>query len=152
MTMQSKFPSILSVRSNRYKLVNIFQIFCQVCFVQKSFWWTQVSCWGQWYPCFGFLVTSPLGFKARVGSSLFACFVEVNVMYIPWDIPLVLHLPTSWWPANHFSTCISRGWTWLRFDRAITCTEEEHSSIVWPRLYFVKLQLSACASFHKDAE
>ena len=28
--------------------------------------------WGYWYPCFGFLVTSPLGFKARVGSALFA--------------------------------------------------------------------------------
>ena len=24
--------------------------------------------WGHWYPCFGLLVTSPLGFKARVGS------------------------------------------------------------------------------------
>ena len=30
--------------------------------------------WGDWYPCFGFLVTSPLGFKARVGSALFALF------------------------------------------------------------------------------
>ena len=27
-----------------------------------------------WYPSFGFLVTSPLGFKARVGSALFAFF------------------------------------------------------------------------------
>ena len=27
--------------------------------------------WGPWYPCFGFLVISPLGFKARVGSALF---------------------------------------------------------------------------------
>ena len=27
---------------------------------------------GHWYPCFGFLVTSPLDFKARVGSALFA--------------------------------------------------------------------------------
>ena len=26
---------------------------------------------GHWYPCFGFLVTSPLGFKARVDSALF---------------------------------------------------------------------------------
>ena len=45
-------------------------------------------------PVFGFLVTSPLGFKARVGSALFA-FAEVNVMYIPQDSPLVLHLLTS---------------------------------------------------------
>ena len=27
-----------------------------------------------WYPCFGFLVTSPLGFKARLGSALFVLF------------------------------------------------------------------------------
>ena len=55
---------------------------------------------GHWYPCFGFLVTSPLGFKARVGSALFAIFAEANVMYIPQDSPLVLHLPTSWRPAH----------------------------------------------------
>ena len=35
--------------------------------------------WGHWYPCFGFLVTSLLGFKARVGSALFAIFAEANV-------------------------------------------------------------------------
>ena len=35
---------------------------------------------GHWYPCFGFLVMSPLGFKARVGSSLFAFYKgECNV-------------------------------------------------------------------------
>ena len=27
-------------------------------------------------------------------------FVEVNVMYIPQDPPLVLHLLTSWQPAH----------------------------------------------------
>ena len=32
---------------------------------------SHVLFWGHWYPCFGFLVTSPLGFKARVGSALF---------------------------------------------------------------------------------
>ena len=51
---------------------------------------------GPLVPLFGFLVTSALGFKARVGSALFAIFAEVNVMYIPQDSPLVLHLPTSW--------------------------------------------------------
>ena len=36
--------------------------------------------WGHWYPCFGFLVTSPLGFKVRVGSALFTfCGGECNV-------------------------------------------------------------------------
>ena len=52
-----------------------------------------------WDPCFGFLVMSPLGFKARVGSALFTIFAEVNETYIPQDSPLVLHLPTSWQPA-----------------------------------------------------
>ena len=33
---------------------------------------SHVLFWGHWYPCFGFLVTSPLGFKARVDSALFA--------------------------------------------------------------------------------
>ena len=30
--------------------------------------WTHVLLWGQWYPCFGLLVMSPLSFKARVDS------------------------------------------------------------------------------------
>ena len=35
---------------------------------------------GHWYPCFGFLVMSPLGFKVRVGSALFTfCGGECNV-------------------------------------------------------------------------
>ena len=33
-------------------------------------------------PVLEFLMMSPLGFKARVGSALFA-FGEANVMYIP---------------------------------------------------------------------
>ena len=39
---------------------------------------------GHWYPCFGFLVTSPLGFKARVFCLL--QIAEANAMYIAsWD-------------------------------------------------------------------
>ena len=75
-------------------------LFSFLFFFFKSFWRTHVLFWGHWYPCFGFLVTSPLGFKARVGSALFAIFAEANVLYIPQDSPLVLHLPTSWRPAR----------------------------------------------------
>ena len=57
---------------------------------------------GHWYPCFGFLVTSPHGFKARVGCLIH--IVEANVMYVPWDPPLVLHLLTSWQLA-HSRSC-----------------------------------------------
>ena len=71
-----------------------------VTFFLKYFWWTHtlVLFWGHWYPCFRFLVMFPLGFKARVGSTLCA-FAQANVVYIPWDLPLVLHLPPSWQPA-----------------------------------------------------
>ena len=57
---------------------------------------------GHWYPCFGFLVTSPLGFKAEVGCLI--RIAEANLMYVPQDPPLVLHLLTSWWPA-HSQSC-----------------------------------------------
>ena len=30
----------------------------------------------------------------------YSLFAEVNIMYIPWDAPLVLHVPTSWRPAR----------------------------------------------------
>ena len=56
--------------------------------------------WGHWYPYFGLLVTSSLGFKARVGSALFKLSRGVGVrLQIPWDSPLVWHLLTSWQPA-----------------------------------------------------
>ena len=54
--------------------------------------------WGHWYPYFGLLVTSPLGFKARVGSALFKLSGGIP-LHIPWDSPLVQHLLTSWQPA-----------------------------------------------------
>ena len=41
---------------------------------------TCVLFWSHWYLCFGFLVRSPLGFKARVGCLI--RIVEANVMYI----------------------------------------------------------------------
>ena len=38
--------------------------------LNKSLADTHVLFWGHWYPCFGFLAMSPLGFKARVGFCL----------------------------------------------------------------------------------
>ena len=37
--------------------------------------------WGHWYPWFGFLVMSPLGFKARVGSALFALWKQMSFTF-----------------------------------------------------------------------
>ena len=69
-------------------------------FFLKIFGGHESFLWGHWYPSFGLLVTSPLGFKARVGSALFALGGGVRVtLHVPWDSPLVLHLLTSWWPA-----------------------------------------------------
>ena len=44
--------------------------FLFVCFL-KSFWANTCPYLGPLVPFFGFLVASPLGFKARVGSALF---------------------------------------------------------------------------------
>ena len=38
------------------------------CYFLKKFLGHKSSLWGTWYPCFELLVTSPLGFKTRVGS------------------------------------------------------------------------------------
>ena len=45
--------------------------FSYVFFFSKIFGGHESFLWGHWYPYFGLLVTSPLGFKARVGSALF---------------------------------------------------------------------------------
>ena len=53
-----------------------------ICFYLKFLADTHVLFWGHWYPFFGFLVMSPRGFKARVGSALFAfCGGECNVHF-----------------------------------------------------------------------
>ena len=46
-----------------------------------NFWRARVILWDHWYPCFGLLVMSALGFKARVDPSL-ACFIAC-VQWIP---------------------------------------------------------------------
>ena len=35
-------------------------------------------------------------FQIQSGFCLICFFVEVGVVYIPWDPPLMLHMPTSW--------------------------------------------------------
>ena len=98
----------------------------------KSFWRTHTLFWGHWYLCFGFLVTSPLIFKARVGSvySLF-CRDECNVHSLrPTSGATPANLLMAGIPIGYFPTCISRGGSWLRFEQAITRSEDEDSTIV----------------------
>ena len=54
--------------------------------------------WDHWYPCFGFLVTSPLGLKARVGFYLFAsgatCADLFGSLQCSWSLP---HMHVQRW-------------------------------------------------------
>ena len=86
-----------------------------------------------WYPCFGFLVMSPLGFKARVGSAFFTFFFggkcNVHSPRFTSGATCADHLVAGI-AANHFPTGIGRGGTWLGFEQAITRTEDECATIV----------------------
>ena len=77
---------------------------------------------GPLVPLFRIYCDVSCGFQSQSGFCLIR-IVEANVWYIPWDPPLVFyianHLAVSNAP-SHFPTCISRGGTWLRFERAIT--------------------------------
>ena len=109
-----------------------------VYFFFKSFWQTHALFWGHWYPCFGFLVTSSLGFKARVGSALFAIFAEADVMYL-WCYtcqPL-----GSRQAAGHFPTCPPE--VGLGSDSNVQSHEQKTNALPlcqrpgWYNVYFV---------------
>ena len=58
-------------------------------FFKKQFGRHKSFLWGHWYPCFGLLVMSPLGFKARVGSLIpnwwrFICYMLPKIHFW-WD-------------------------------------------------------------------
>ena len=68
--------------------------------------------WGHGYPCFGLLVMSALGFKARVDP--LACMLCCCAMKSS-DSLLVQHLLTCWWQAwqpihSHPHTCENTNW------------------------------------------
>ena len=90
--------------------VTCFLIFTlyKIChFFVKHFWRTQVLfvgplipksfSTGHWYPCYGLLVTYPLGSKAS--GQLYLHLAEAYMLHVSWYSPLVWHLPTSSWPA-----------------------------------------------------
>ena len=51
---------------------------------------------GHLYPCFYISGDVSSGVQSQSGFYLIHFFAEANVMYIPQDPPLVLHLLTSW--------------------------------------------------------
>ena len=81
-------------------LYTMTRLVIELFFFFKCFGGHESFFWGHWYPCFGLPVTSPLGFKARMGSALFELSRGICVtLHVPWDSPLVWHLLTSWQPA-----------------------------------------------------
>ena len=91
---------------------------------------SDVLFWGHFYPCFGFLVVSPLGFKARAGSALFE--LQSTSGATPGDLLKANII------AGRFPTCISRSGSWLRLEQAIINTEDECATIVPATLLSLK--------------
>ena len=71
-----------------------------------------------WYPCFGLLVTSPLGFKGRVGSLIFMWRMRTWCMFpeiqqriwfgvIIWILNVITVRKSSW--GKHLSFCPQGG-------------------------------------------
>ena len=85
----------------------------------KHFWRTWVLLWAYWYPCFGLLVMSPLGFKARVGSALLAlgrgvcvtCSLRFTSGATPADL-LAASMAAKRVSSTYLWTGIGRTWTW----------------------------------------
>ena len=74
-------------------------------FFKKNFGGHKSFLWGHWYPYFGLLVMSVLGFKARVDP--LHAFSPVSSS----DSPLVCHLLTVWrsaWLLSLYNLCTCR--------------------------------------------
>ena len=79
----------------RIHVINVQFLWSQ--YLKRIFFFAgnQSFLWGHWYPCFGLLVTSVLGFKPRVDT--LACVLHyLHAMDSP-DSSLVRHLLTSSW-------------------------------------------------------
>ena len=86
-----------------------------------TFWEHKSFSWGYWYPCFRLLVTSALGFKARVDP--------LHAFLLVWssDSPLVWHLLTvqmSAWQSSLFNPLtyrhVSKHWWRFGLDQGRT--------------------------------
>ena len=116
---------------------NYMQIVCFVFFKKKVtdlflyFWWTIILLWGHWYPCFGFWwrvlwVSKP----EWVLPYLYLSEVYIICSLRSTSGATCADLLAAGSTASHFSTCISRGGTWLGFEQMITHTEGEHATFV----------------------
>ena len=72
--------------------------------------------------------------KARVGCLI--CIAEANVMYVPWDPPLVLHIAdllmvsiVGHWPGS----CLSQGYYWHQWGSNPQSRDHEFYALTtWP--------------------
>ena len=71
-------------------------------FFLLNFWRTRVLFVGPLIPLFWTSGDVSSGFQSQSGQR-YPSFVEVYMLHIPWDSPLVQHLLTSWWPAWQLS-------------------------------------------------
>ena len=79
------FLNIETVTSEKHSPIELF-------FKKKNRSPTIVLLWGHWHPCFGFLVTFPLGFKARAGSALFALSGGVRYTFPEFNSTLLSNI------------------------------------------------------------
>ena len=86
-------------------LLHLGQLFFLNFFKQILVW----VVWGHWYPCFGLLVTSPLGFIARVGS-----LTRAWQRYVCYTFPEIHLWCDTCWPlsSQHGSWAISSTYLW----------------------------------------
>ena len=86
---------------------------------------------GHWYPCFGLLVMSPLGFKARMGSLIHTW--QRCMSYTFPDSPLVQDLLTTWQPAWQPVTSFSRGRMPDLDWNTIPLVQKSNMLTIWPQ-------------------
>ena len=87
---------------------NVFSEFRFKLFL-KRFWRTHVLFGGPLVPLFQISGDVASGFQSQSGFCLIRFFAEANVMYIPWDPPLVLHMLTSWQSVTSSHACAEVG-------------------------------------------
>ena len=107
-------------------------------FFKKIFWRTWVLFLGPLIPLFWTSGDVSSGFQSQSGQPYSSC-VEAYMLYVPWDSPLVWHLPTSWEPAWQLSCLFHvpvRHW-WNLKPGAIM-----PPLTVWDQAYALPIELS----------
>ena len=121
----SQYPWSKAVSNKRLSSDQQSQILLLITFVKITII-QNCPTFGPLVPLFWISGDISSGFQSQSGFCLIP-IAEANVMYIPWDPPLVLHLPTSWQPASQAVTSLHAS---AEVGRAITCTEDKCAMIV----------------------